>query len=191
MPVQKDPDSQPQDNTSALRLILPILFIVLIVTVAYLLYPMFAKNVGPQIILNIIKLRTESQTLSRSQLITETDDMVKSTKDRSLMGEWSTLTQCLPQGCPDDDYLNFIGLVTQQMDIPNRDLIQNIIITYRYWGTDEIVRFSKAMTAVTRSIEDTYSRSLEEKWKGIIECDGKCAEKNDLYFQAIEIAVEL
>ena len=162
MPVQKDPDSQPQDNMSALRLILPILFIVLIVTVAYLLYPMFAKNDGPQIILNIIKLRTESQTLSRSQLITETDDMVKSTKDRSLMGEWSTLTQCLPQGCPDDDYLNFIGLVTQQMDIPNRDLIQNIIITYRYWGTDEDGNGENKLGRILMDIRDSI-KMIEKK----------------------------
>ncbi len=189
MPEHKD--EAPESHPTALRWILPLLFIVLVVTLGYLLYPMLKPSQGSDIVMNVINLRSESDTLLRSELVTQTDDMVRGTDDRALIGQWTVLTQCMPTGCDDSEFFNFIALVCQQQDVPNSDLIQNMIATYKYWGTEEIVRFSKAMTTVTRSIEDTYSRSLEEKWKTIVSCDGTCPEENDLFFQAIEIAVEL
>ena len=175
----------------ALRVILPILFIILLITGIYAIYPLLSTNDGPQIILNTINLRVEQDTLAQSRLVTQTDEMVRATGVRPLLAEWNLLTECMPEGCDDATYFNFITLVTQHQEIPNQDLIQNLIATYKYWDSEEIVRFSKAMTAVELSVDEAFSRSLEEKWKEIVACDGSCGEENDLYFQAIEIAVEL
>ncbi|HKZ41633.1 MAG TPA: hypothetical protein VJ044_11760, partial [Candidatus Hodarchaeales archaeon] len=99
MPEHKD--EAPESHPTALRWILPLLFIVLIVTLGYLIYPMLKPSQGSDIILNIINLRSESDTLTRSELVTQTDEMVRGTDDRALIGQWTVLTQCMPTGCDD------------------------------------------------------------------------------------------
>lgn len=191
MSEEKKSRKKEKSTPTALRILLPLLFLVLLLTGIYALYPLFAPNNGPEIVMNAINLRGEADTMMRSRMITDTDDMVRDLGIRQVQGEWELLTQCMPQGCEDSQYFNFITVVTQNVDIPNKDLIQNLVVTYKYWDSEELVRFSKAMTLVERLVEEAYSRSLDEKWQQIVACDGKCAEENDLYFEIIEIAVTL
>jgi len=184
-------NKEESNDKTLLRLVIPILFIVLVATLVYAIYPLFAVDYGADIILNTISLRTETNTLRLSTLVTETDNMIRDMDNRQLQGEWKALTSCMADSCSDTDFFNFITLVTQNTDIENKALIQNMILTYKHWDSEEIVRFSKALTAVTRGVEDTYSRSLDQKWKAILECDGKCDNENDLFFGAIKIVAQL
>jgi len=189
MSEEKKAKKKPQSNS--LRFLLPTFFLVLIVALGYLFYPMFSANHGPTIILNTIELRLEQDTLTRSTLVTQTDQLVRRTNDRQLQGEWSLITECLPQGCDDAQFLNFIALTASHLDIKHNELLQNLIGSYKYWNSEDILTFSKAMTNVNLGVDELYSRSLEEKWNQIVECDGQCENENDLYFEIIEIVVTL
>jgi len=187
--TQKEHSHTPQKKPRNGVIVLLILVIV-IAALASLYY--FTKvTPGPEIITNVIDLRTEQNTLTKSQLVSRTEDLVLSAKSRVVESEWRVLAECMAAGCEDTDYFNFIQTVVNEVSVPNGDLITNVIATYKYWGSDQVVLFSRAMTEVNEGIDALYSRTLSENWKKVVECDSKCENENDLYFELVKGIVEL
>ena len=64
-------------------------------------------------------------------------------------------------------------------------------MTYKYWGGEDVVKFSKALTTVDKTVDELGARTITDAWKKIVECDGKCPSKAQLYFDLIEEIVGL
>lgn len=143
-----------------------------------------------QLILNTVALRKgPPEVVKRSALIAQTNTLVEGMGNKRIQGEWDGLAQCMAKGCIDPDYYNFIITVTTQKRVANRDLLYNLILANKYWGTNEIIDFSQALTKADTAVEQLGSREASKKWNEIVECDGKCPEKNDLFFEMIKLVV--
>ena len=142
------------------------------------------------VVLNIVSLRKgPPEIVKRAALITQTNLMVRKMGSRRIQNDWEGLSECMPKGCTDIDYYNFLVTVITQKKVKHSDLIYNLILTNKYWGTNEIIDFSQALTKVNEEVEALGSREVSKNWSEIIQCDGKCPEKDDLFFQMIKLTV--
>lgn len=142
------------------------------------------------LILNVISLRkAPTDVVKRSTLISTTNEMISSLGNKRIKGDWDTLSECMQKGCTDIDYYNFLITVVTQKKVANGDLIYNLILVNKYWGTAEIIDFSQALTKVDKAVSDLGSREVTKAWQAIVACDGKCVEKDDLFFQMIKTIV--
>jgi len=169
-----------------------ILIIAVILIVGILLYKLITA--GPAIqptANNIIKLRSATNPLDKAKIVSSTDNFIEKIGNDKLSEQWSKIINCVNEGCHDTKYFDFlIVLFTQYKDkIPQSDLLMNLLAVQRYWGTDEVVTFSKSMTFVDEEIEKSHSQSLEKKWAEIIECNNQCADKNSLFLSLIQLII--
>ena len=143
-----------------------------------------------ELILNIIGLRkAPTDVVKKSVLITQTNEMVKRFGNSRIKNEWEGLADCMKKGCTDVDYYNFLITVITQKKVAHGELLYNLILVNKYWGTSEIIDFSQSTTVVNKEVENLGSREVSKKWIEIIQCDGKCQEKDDLFFQMIKMVV--
>ncbi|MBI4448839.1 hypothetical protein HY641_02320 [Candidatus Woesearchaeota archaeon] len=165
--------------------------VVLVLIGAVFAFRYVLTNEGPQLILNALILHGgKLDVIKRSTLITQTDELARKTGDRKIINEWKTLSACVPNDCPDSNYFNFIITVTENENVPNSDLILNLIRTYKYWNSpDDILDFSKALTEVNSKVDELGSRPVTKAWAEIVKCNGQCSTINDLYFDMIKAVV--
>lgn len=162
--------------------------LVIVVLVAVWLY--LKTDDTQELILNVVSLRKgPAEVVKKSALITKTNAIVRQIGNKRIQNDWDGLTECMPKGCTDVDYYNFIVTVITQKKVKHTDLIYNLILTNKYWGTNEIVDFSQSLTKVNEDVERLGSREVSKKWNEIIECDGKCQDKDDLFFLMIKTVV--
>lgn len=147
----------------------------------------------PTLLLNTIDLKQKlDDPVVRAKAVTNIDDAVRSLRNDAISESWQTVLSCLQQGCVPDDYFNFIAVVIQEKkeEAVNSDLIFNILIVQRYWGGENIVEFSKALAAANDEVEQLRSKAASDKWSDIVECNGACPEKDDLFFEMIKIVLQ-
>lgn len=173
------------------RWIPPVIFLLLIIAVAGLSIFYFKAPPAPQIVLNTIELRNEENTIKRADLITKISDLVDQMDSQNVEIEWESLTECLSTECTNADYLNFLQTAAYEGKIDNYELIINLVLTYKYWNGEDVVKFSKSLTEVDKAIELSNVRVLSKSWDKIVECDGTCPARADLYFDMIKEVVEL
>ena len=143
-------------------------------------------------ILNAIELRQTTEPLKKANMISELDDLVSQADNAHVTEQWEALVECLATGCHDGLYSEFILAIAleYQDKLPHSALIINIISTNRYWGSESVIEFSRAMTLVDEDIQKLDSRKIEKKWDEIVECNGVCAEKNDLVFDLVGLIMQ-
>jgi len=181
-----------EKKESRFKRIVPVLIVLLLLlAVAGLSARFLLGDPGPQIILKIIELRQEDSTLSKADFIATVDDLVQRVNNKEVDLEWSSLTSCLSTSCTNADYFNLVQTVAYEERIANYPLIINLVLTYKYWGGEEVVKFSKALTDVDRKMDELNVRVVRDSWKKIVECDGVCPNKAQLYFDLIKEIVEL
>ena len=162
--------------------------IVLIALIAVVSY--WKGDKTDDLMLNVVALRKgTAEVVKRSALITQTDEIVNNLGNKRIKNEWEGLSQCMTKGCTDIDYYNFLVTVITQKKVKNGELLYNLILVNKYWGTSEIIDFSQALTKVNEEVEKLGSREVSKKWGQVIECDGKCTEKDDLFFDMIKLIV--
>ncbi|MEK6874764.1 MAG: hypothetical protein AABX52_03380 [Nanoarchaeota archaeon] len=168
-----------------------LLIALLVVMFGIIIFKYLGQHQGPQLILNTLILhKGQLDVIKRSTLITQTDDIVRSTDNRKIINQWKSLSACVPTTCPDAEYFNFIITVTEEENIPHNDLILNLIRTYKYWNSpDDILDFSKALTDVNNEVDTIGSREVTKAWAEIVKCNGKCENVNMLYFDMIKAVV--
>lgn len=149
----------------------------------------FASNpVAEPIIINSINLRNVQDPVNKAQIISAVDELVAEADNANLNEQWSKMTACLGQKCPDDAFFDTVFVTTSEFpnSVRDSDLIMNVLFVNRYWGDEErVVEFSKSLSSVDGKVSALGDRKVERAWAKIVECNGDCAEKNDLYFDMV------
>lgn len=161
---------------------------ILVTALAILLSFTTGESQTPELIPTIVKLyQDRDNSVEKAKDITKIDEIVTDIDNTEVTDAWLSMLDCLKETCVPDDYFNFIMIVINEKghEIKYSNLLTNILITQRYWGTENIVEFSKALTAANTDIEALHNKAISSKWKEVVECNGVCPEKNDLFFQTI------
>ena len=166
---------------------------VLFILIAVLAFIVWFKVNSAQVALNIVNLRNPTlATVTRSGLVSLTDDKIKSIDNPLVTEQWGTLLGCLETGCEDSKFFAMVFVLALEENIPHRKLITDLVITQRYWGSEEnILIFSKALTDVDSGIALLGSSKIKTEWQTVVDCDGVCEEKNDLYFTLIKDVIKV
>jgi hypothetical protein len=147
------------------------------------------------LMLGTMALRSTNDTVQRAELITRMDAMVKELENDAIAAQWSTLAGCIAgNACTQDDYFDFLLMIAieKREDIPNAELIANVITVNRYWdNAEKIIEFSKALTETNEQVEALQLKTIANEWQEIIYCDGKCQNYHDLFFEFIRLLLSV
>jgi len=137
---------------------------------------------------NIIKLRITENPLDKAKIISSTDNMITKLESDEVKERWNQLTKCLNKECSDTQYFNFLIILFSQYPekLAKTDLLLKILAIQRYWGTEEVVEFSKAMSYVDEEIQKMPSNTVKKKWQNVIDCNNLCDKKNDYFLELIQ-----
>jgi len=164
--------------------------VVLVLVTIVAIIALWGGDSTDELMLNIVSLRKgPTEVVKRSALITRTNEIIDDIGNKRIKSEWDGLADCMTKGCTDIDYYNFLVTVITQKNVKHGDLLYNLILVNKYWGTAEIIDFSQATTNVENEVKNLGSREVSKKWSEIIQCDGKCDDKDDLFFQMIKLVV--
>lgn len=148
----------------------------------------------PRLILDAVEIRSVgNNSLAKARIIDDLDNNMERVKDNAIVDEWDKLTSCLDAGCADDSLLDFIlsVVITRPEKVPNARLVADVVVAGRFWGSGDVLKFSKAVTAANEAVAAFNAKSVDKKWDEIVACDGKCAEKNSLIFDEVKLIVEM
>ncbi len=189
--VEKEEPKKEKD-TEWVKWVIRSLGLLLIVAAVVASFYFFKVNTA-QIVVNTVNLRSPTLgTVERSNLVSLTDDLVRSLGNSKVSESWSRLIECFDTGCSDPEYFGFVYTLASEEEVPHRVLLVNIIITQRYWGTDEnILTFSRALTDVHKGVSDLRSSKVNEAWENVVDCDGTCPERNDQFFTLVKEVVKV
>ena len=167
--------------------------VIVVVAVAVIASVLTAEPPVKGIIHKSIELRKAVEPVERSNLISALDDLVTEADNQEVKDQWDRMMQCLSTSCPDEAYLDMVLVTVAQFEeeIPESAVLINIVATAKYWDNAEhLLDFSKAMSIANEQIEMLENRKAEKLWQEIVECNNKCPEKNDLYFDLIGTIVQ-
>ncbi len=196
MPKHLLPKEEPEPETDWMVWVvrtLGILFVLIAIIAGVYFFKINGAVNTAQVVVNVVNLHyTTLTTVERGNLISLTDQMIADLNNARVSSQWDRLIQCLPQGCADPEYFGFIYLLVDEVDVPHAPLLANLIVAQRYWGTDEnILIFSRALTDVHKGVAGLDSAKVNELWDKAVDCDGTCAEKNELFFSLIKEVVKV
>ncbi len=174
------------------KIVKRVLILLLIIAVIFFIFKLVIA--GPAIkpiASNAIQLRFEGDQLKKAKIISSTDSLIKKTNNKDVIEQWEKITSCLNEGCEDYQYFNFlIILITDyREEIPNSNLLMNILAVQRYWGTEEVIKFSKAMSFADEEIEKMQNREIKKKWEQAVACNNDCPDKNTLFLKLIQLII--
>jgi hypothetical protein len=161
---------------------------ILVTAIAILLSFTTGESQVPELIPTIVKLHQDRENpVEKAKDITRIDEIVVDIDNTAITDSWHSMLTCLKENCVPDDYFNFIMIIINEKshELKYSNLVTNILITQRYWGTENIVEFSKALTAANTDVESLHDTAISGKWQQIVECNGECPEKDDLFFEMI------
>lgn len=145
-----------------------------------------------QVVINVVNLRAPLDTVAHSNLISLTDDLISDLDNPKMTNSWQELVACQSSGCDDTQYFGFLYTLISEEKVPHAELIGNLIVSQRYWGTGEAVLiFSKAMADSDSGVRALHSAKCTKLWEDIVLCDGTCENKNDLFFTLIKEVVKV
>ncbi len=142
------------------------------------------------IILDAVALRNvKNDSVAMARYVSELDVLVGKAK-QEVKTHWTRIAECLPS-CEDDLYFDMIvaAAIEGTSAVPNAKLIADLVAANRFWGSEDVVEFSKALSAADAALNQMRSKLLDKQWQAIVACDGKCGEKNDLFFDLIRVVV--
>jgi len=165
-----------------------IIALAVLTAIIYAFIAAFSAKPSPtELMLDTITLRETNETVERAQIITQMDDIVRELKDPAISAQWAGLTNCVSGNvCTQDDYFDFLLMVAieKPKEVPHAELIVNSITVNRYWGNSEkIIDFSKALSDANTEVEQLGLKTIANKWRDIVACDGKCPQYHDLFFE--------
>ena len=175
-------------------IIISIAGILVLVLAVFVIASLFGSNapIKPTIHKSI-ELRNATNPVEKAKLISDLDDLIAQTENQELKDQWDRMMQCLATSCPDEAYLDIVLVTVSafEKDLPESAVLINIIAVGKYWGNnDHLLEFSKALSMANDQIDELNSKSARKKWQEIVECNGTCSEKNELFFELIESIVQ-
>ncbi len=169
--------------TSGLGLIIIIAAIVIV----------FISLQGPppvqELVLEVIELRyAGDEPIKKAGRIAKIDSYVERMDNEDIEDAWNGLESCLQGQCVDDDYFNFLYVIftEERESIKNSEILINLIRINRYWGSEDVIEFSKSLSMVNDAIEEMDKKEIEKNWEKIVECNHACENENDLFFDLIK-----
>ncbi|GEM_PF-2231180 len=152
---------------------------------------------GPQpyvpLILDVISIRSVgNNSIEKAKIIDDMDNHITKIQNKDVINKWDELTNCFEAGCSDETIFDFILsiLISHPKKITNAKLMADIIVVGRFWGSGEVLKFSKALTASNEAIESISSKEIDRKWEQIVACKGICADNNNLIFDEIRLIAQ-
>lgn len=145
------------------------------------------------LILDAVAIRqVGNNSLEKARVIDDMDKNIAQVKDDSVLAKWDVLTNCLNEGCPDDDLFDFIlsVVIAKPEKVLHSKLIADVIVAGRFWGSGEVLQFSKSVTSANDAIAVLKVKEIDKKWDQIVVCDGQCSEKYDLIFEEVKLIIE-
>jgi len=180
------------------NVVIAVIGVMILFAAIFALVSVFSNNTTIQpLILDTIKLRSNfDNPVQRAKAITEINSIVEDLNSEGINDGWTVLASCMPtqEGCSDDDFMNFIisAVNARKKDLEYNGVIKDIIIVHRYWGdTENVIEFSQALTNANTAINGMHASSAVNAWNKIIECNGVCAEYDNLFFDLVEVVVDL
>lgn len=143
-----------------------------------------------ELLLEIIELRKnhiQGKLIKTAQKISSVNKNVNDLENTKIIKNWESIMLCLAKSCDDKDFIEFILKVTLEENIINGEIILGISEADIYWNTDKVVKFSEAIIKVNTNIGILDNTEISEKWSEIIACDGICSEKEQLFFDMVEL----
>lgn len=173
-----------------------VIAVAFIVGLVFFLFEALGSEVSPaQLVMDTITLYSTADVVERASLITAMDSAVNGLENDAILAQWNTLTDCIAgNACSQDDYFDFIMMVSleKRKEIPNSELIVNVVTANRYWGDPEkIIEFSKALSDANSQIEALQLKTVRNKWQEIVYCDGKCPEFHQSFFEFIRLLLSV
>ncbi len=168
--------------------------VILVGAVVFVAWLLRAPEPYPKLILDAVALRSVgNNSLEKARIVDDMDENMERVGDNTVIDEWDKLTSCLDAGCSDDSLLDFIlsVVITKPEKVPHARLIADVVVAGRFWGSGDVLKFSKAVTAANDGVAVLNSKSVDKKWDMVVACDGRCAEKNSLIFDEVKLIVEL
>lgn len=171
-------------------ILISIVGIIIILVAVFAIASMLGSNAPVKpIIAKTIQLKQATEPVEKAKLITDLDDLITQTENKELKDQWDRMMGCLSTSCPDEAFLDMV-LVTvanYEQELPESALLINIIATAKYWGNQEhLLEFSKALSMANDQVDELQNKNARKQWQQIVECNGTCPEKNDLFFNIIE-----
>lgn len=178
------------------RILTWVIGLAFLIAIIFTLVNAFSAKPSPAgLMMDTITLRETNATVERAELITGMDKTVKELKDPAISAQWAGFANCISGNvCTQDDYFDFLLMVaTEKADeVPHAELITNAITVNRYWGNSEkIIDFSKALSDANAQVEQLGLKTIANKWREIVACDGKCPQYHDLFFDFIRLLLSV
>ncbi|HLD04194.1 MAG TPA: hypothetical protein VJG90_00590 [Candidatus Nanoarchaeia archaeon] len=142
------------------------------------------------LIVHILDLRevVGKDILKQVELVNIINQDIKQIGSDNIQEQWETTALCLARTCTDKDFMQLILTVAIEGDRDGYEvgnLIMNILTANKYWGSDNTIRFSESLDKANKQITSLNKPAVSGSWKKLVACDGQCAEKNSLTFDAI------
>jgi len=143
------------------------------------------------LVLKLIELyKSQRDKVRAATLITDIEKLVAKSRIDAFSERWETLTLCLADfDCKADKFFDMIATVSLEgakHGFENGKLIVELLTADKYWGTDNVVEFSKAVKYVNDAVQEK-SDKIKQAWQEIVVCDGKCKERTMLNLEMIEL----
>ncbi|MBW2968974.1 hypothetical protein KY304_01635 [Candidatus Woesearchaeota archaeon] len=142
-----------------------------------------------------IKLRDNIEDpVVRAKAITDINSLVQELDNSGINEGWRAMAVCIPEGCSDDEYMNFIisAINEYPKDIEHGYIVKEIIKVHRFWGDSaNVIEFSESLTESNKLITELHSSKAANLWNDIVSCNGECEEFDNLFFEMIGVIVEL
>jgi len=129
-----------------------LIIVAAVITVAWLLK---APDPYAPLILDSVEIRKVSNnSLMKAKIIDDMDKNIGRVGEDAILERWDDITVCLNNGCGDDMLFDFILsiVITRPEKVPNAKLVADVIVAGRFWGSEDVLKFSKAVTAANDAI---------------------------------------
>jgi len=178
------------------NVVIGIIVAMILIAMAFALVSLFSGSVSVKaLVLRTIELRNNFEDpVARAQAITDINAFVSELNDQGINEGWRSLAACIPEGCTDDDYMNFImsAVSAQPKKFEHSMLIRNLIKVHRYWGDKtNVIIFSQALTDTNNMINELHFSTAANVWSDIVACNGECEDYDNRFFKMIKVIVEL
>ena len=166
---------------------------ILVVAVVAVIIVLKGPDPFAPLILDAIAIRNVgNNSIAKAKIIDDMDKNIEKIKDKETLDKWEELTNCLDAGCVDDVLFDFVlSIAIAHPDkVPSAKFVADMIVVGRFWGSGDVLKFSKALTSANEAVAAINSKDIDKKWDQIVACNGACAEKNNLIFDEIKLVVE-
>ncbi len=140
------------------------------------------------VVLQLRKFHVSGDLVSGAQKVTQLETLVRSSGNEALNSAWGALALCVARRCDDAGFLAFIRVLAHEdarsQKAPGAFIV-NLLQAREYWGSDNTVKFSEAVTAVDAEVQ-RRGGALLNQWKSIVACAGKCSDADARYFGLLE-----